>query len=144
MKRGGYGKPWRPPADGWSVPPKIFFGGLYQHVRPALNNLPRYQNNTQVTLQQNQVGSPVTRINPAALVANCGVTDTSGLPEIPWIGVGANQFLPPVLGGTLQNTFQLNGTNSFGQAARQRGGKWVQALRQWHGCLPWTDRKSVV
>src|SRR5580692_6378578 len=95
MKRGGYGKPWRPPADGWSVPPKIFFGGLYQHVRPALNNLPRYQNNTQVTLQQNQVGSPVTRINPAALVANCGVTDTSGLPEIPWIGVGANQFLPP-------------------------------------------------
>ncbi|HEX4350543.1 MAG TPA: hypothetical protein VH251_09150, partial [Verrucomicrobiae bacterium] len=143
MKHGGYGKPWRPPADGWSVPPKIFFGGLYQHVRPALNNLPRYQNNTQVTLQPNEVGSPTTRINPAALVANCGVTDSSGLPEIPWIGVGAGQSLPPVLGGTLQNTFALNGTNNLGRAARLRGFKNVQALRQWHGCLPWTSHDGV-
>lgn len=138
MKRGGYGKPWRPPEDGWFVPNKVFFGGLYQHIRPALNNLPRYQNNTQAPLQPNQVGSPLTRINPAALVANCDVTDTSGLPRIPWIGVGANQFLPPVLGGALQNTFQLNGTNSLGQAARLRGFKNVQALRQWHGTPPWT------
>ena len=61
MKRGGYGKPWRPPADGWSVPRKVYFGGLYQHLRPALNNLPRFVNNTQATLQPGQVGSPVTR-----------------------------------------------------------------------------------
>ena len=135
MKRGCYGKTWRPPADGWSVPPKIFFGGLYQHVRPALNNLPRYQNNTQVTLQTNEVGPPVTRINPAALDSNCGVTDTVGLPEVPWIGVAANQALPPVLGGNLTNTFQQNGTNSFGQAARLRGFKNVQAVRQWHGAF---------
>lgn len=143
MKRGGYGKPWRPPADGWFMPNKTYFGGLYQHIRPALNNLPRYQNTTQVPLQPNQVGSPVTRINPAALVANCGITDTSGLPEIPWIGVGANQFRPPVLGGTLQNTFAPNGTNSLGQAARLRGFKNVQALRQWHGVHGWLSEANA-
>jgi len=142
MKRGGYGKPWRPPADGWSVPPKIFFGGLYQHIRPALNNLPRFQNNTQVTLQTNEVGSPATRINPQALVANCNVTDTSGLPEVPWIGLADNQYLPPVLGGNLTNTFQQNGTDSFGQTARQRGFKNVQAVRQWHGCFGWLSQDA--
>lgn len=134
--RGGYGKPWRPPADGWSVPPLTYLGGLYQQQRPALNNLTAYQNTTQVTLQQGQVGPPVTRyaINEAG-PDSCEQYPANGLPNIPWIGTGDNQLLP----AQAVNTFAPQGTTSFGQNCRQRGGKWVQFVRQWHGTYGWTS-----
>lgn len=138
MKRGSYGPPYRPPADGWFVPPRAYLGGLYQHARPALNNLPRYQNNTQVTLQPGQIGSPQTR---GAITApnNCEEQLNNGLPNIPYIGT-ANAQAPA---NAWQNTYALNGTNSFGQTTRQRGFKNVQAVRQWHGTPPWTSHDPL-
>lgn len=139
MKRGRYGKPYRPPADGWFVPQKMYFGGLYQHIRPALNNLLRFQNNTQVALQQNQIGRPVTRYAPdLSGPSSCEDHPDNGLPKGPWIGLGTNQGLPVVLGGNssglgyLGNSFQQNGVNSLGLAARLRGFKNVQAARSWN------------
>jgi len=128
MKRGGYGKPWRPPADGWRVPRTVYFGGLYQHRRPALNGLNRYANITETGLQLNQAGRPMTRYTPPT-GDNCEEHPDNGLPKGPWIGTGGNQFLL----SDLPNKFTENGKIDLGGNARQRGGKWVQAVRQWHG-----------
>jgi len=135
MRRGGYGKPWRQPADGWGVPPKAYLGGLYQHQNTTINWLPALENTTEVTLQPNQVGPPVTRYTAAPGGVTCESHPTNGLPPIPWVGPGANQLLP----GTAVNTFELSGTVSFGMNCRRRGGKWVQAVRQWHGAYGFTS-----
>ena len=137
MKRGGYGKPWRKPADGWASPPRTYLGGLYQHCRPALNNIPRNLNVTNdIPLQLNQVGPPVTRANATQGGAgSCGNYPINALPKIPWVGVGDNQYLL----SSLPNKFARSGTVDFGRLCRTRGGKWVQAVRQWHGSFPWTS-----
>ena len=122
MLRGRYGSPYRPPPDGWSVPPKTFFGGLYQHLRAALNGLPKFVNNTQTQLQQNQVGSPVMRPSPAPSGgAGCESHPNNGLPQIPWIGTGNDQYRPYHLGGSLGNTYVQQGTNDLGNNALDNG-----------------------
>ncbi len=128
MRRGGYGKPWRRPADGWAVPPKAYLGGLYQHRNDTLNDLVAFRNTTQVTLQPGEVGSPLTRYTARAGGSVCEVHPDNGLPPLPWIGPGSEQFATPPA-----NTFVAQGTVDFGAGCRKRGGKWVQAVRQWHG-----------
>jgi len=138
MKRGGYGKPWRKPADGWSVPRKAFLGALYQHARPALNGITRFQNTTaNFPLQLNQVGPPQTRpaYIPPPVGSNCETPWDNGLPKTPWVGTGANQYLA----ASLAQQFTQNGTVDFGRACRQRGFKNVQASRQSHGTPLWTS-----
>ena len=140
MKRGGYGTPFRPPADGWpAAGRKVFFGALYQHQRPALNGLTAFQNTTQVPLQPNQVGPPVTRYTPdeeGGSDGDCEVHPTNGLIGGPWLGPD----FPPALA---VNTYTPNGTVDFGKAGRRRGFKNVQAVRQWHGALPWNSHDPV-
>jgi len=138
MRHGGYGKPWRQPADGWFVPPKAYLGGLYQHQNATINWLSALQNTTEVTLQPNEVGPPVTRYTPSPGGSTCEAHPTNGLPTIPWIGPGANQLLP----GAAVNTYELSGTVSFGMNCRRRGGKWVQAVRQWHGAYGFTSHDA--
>jgi hypothetical protein len=141
MKRGGYGSPYRPLADGWSNPRKLYFGGLYQHQNKNLNHLVRYQNTTDgVPLQPGQAGPPMTR--PAPNTSGPGGCEThfdNGLPKVTWVGCGPDQYLPPCLGGPLVNNFTQNGTNDLGKACRQRGAKWVQAYVPWNGMLPLTS-----
>jgi hypothetical protein len=142
MTRGGFGIPYRPPCDGWPNPRKLYLGGLYQHFQSSLNGLPQFTNTTQVPLQPNQVGPPVTRIAPDHSGANsCEQYPDNGLPRMPWIGLADSQGLPPILGGTLNNTFTQEGTNNKARC-RQRGEKWVQAKRQWHGILPWSSHDA--
>lgn len=130
-RRGAYGKPWRPPADGWAVPPRAYLGGLYQHRHNSLNGLTRYLNTTQVALQQNLVGAPATR--PAITVGEpCGGPAGSGPVTGPWIGVGDDQLATPPA-----NTYAATGTVDLGANCRLPGGKWVQAVRQWHGAYGW-------
>jgi hypothetical protein len=139
MKRGGYGKPWRPPADGWGVPRKTFLGGLYQHLRPGLNGLDKYINVTSNPLQDNQVGPPVTRFAPNGSGPDtCEDHPDNGLPKIPWIGLGDNQYLL----SQLPNTFTKQGTSDRGNLGLQRGFKNVQAVRQWHGAPGWLSHNS--
>jgi len=132
-RRGGYGKPWRQPADGWAVPPKAYLGGLYQHQKGSLNGLTAFQNTTQVVLQPNQVGAPETRFTPSSDGGTCAAHGVNGLPQIPWIGPGSDQFATPPA-----NTFAAGGTVNL-SSCRQRGGKWVQAVRQWHGAYGFTS-----
>lgn len=133
MRRGGYGRPWRAPADGWGVPPKVYLGGIYQHQNTTINGRPALVNTTVVALQANEFGRPATRYTPPG-PANCEVHPSNGLPSGPWIGPGVDQLLP----GAAVNSFELAGTVSFGAGCRQRGGKWVQGVRQWHGAYGFT------
>jgi hypothetical protein len=130
MRLGSYGSPYRHPAGGWHTPPLTFLGGLYQHQRSTLNNVPALQNTTQVFLQPNQVGPPQTRYTPPG-GPGCEQHPDNGLPNTAWVG------LPP---GDFVNTFTPQGTVSYGLNCRQRGFKNVQAVRQWHGTLGFVDR----
>ena len=57
----------------------------------------------------------------------------NGLPKIPWIGLGDNQYLT----ADLKQKFTQQGTNDRGLDCRLRGFKPVQFVRQWHGAFPW-------
>ena len=133
-RHGAYGPPYRPPADGWHTPPLTYLGGLYQHQRAALNGLTAYQNTTQVPLQPNQWGAPVTQYSPD-MTGGSGC-ESHGTPTgAPWI----NPNFPP---SSAVNTFTPNGTVNLGENCRQRGFKNVQAVRQWHGCFGWTSHDA--
>ncbi|MDE2096170.1 MAG: hypothetical protein KGL39_02920 [Patescibacteria group bacterium] len=144
MKRGSFGVPYRGPAGGWpvAIPP---YPDLYRDLEPSLDGLTKEVNETVITLQQNQVGRPMTRpaLIPPPAGGNCQQPWSNGLPIGPWIGLLDNQGLPYILGGNsvglgvLRNTFQQQGTNSKGLNCRLRGFKNVQAARNWHGVLGW-------
>ena len=140
MKRGGFGSPYRAPADGW--PRKIYSTGLYSNIEESLNGLARYANNTQITLQPGQVGRPMTK--PQLLpTSGCERQLKNGMPYGYWIGIyGDGSYLPSILGGRLKNTFAQNGTTDRGANCRQRGGKWVQAGRSWHGAPGWLSHEA--
>ena len=134
MTRGGYGKPWRKPANGWFVPPRVYFGGPYQQLRPALNGIARWQNTTNDTpLQPGLFGRPLTRpsVDYSNPLSSCESHPDNGLPKGPWIGAGG------YLLSELPNRFTQNGTVDFGRNPRKRGFKNVQAARQWHGAFGW-------
>ena len=134
MKRGGFGKPYRRPPAGWPkyLPP---YSSIYSHKNPALNGLTKFVNTTQVYLQPNQVGRPMTR--PVANLSGCENNWSNGLPKNPWIGLGPDQYLTSQL-PTL-NQFTQHGTNDKGNACRLRGSKWVQVIRQWPGLFGFLD-----
>ena len=150
MRRGGFGKPYRPPPAGWPIalPP---YSSVYSHKNPALNDLVVFRNTTSIQLQENQVGRPMTRPVPNLSATECEHDWQNGLPKKPWIGPDADQFLTSGLPG--MNQFDCTGTtgggithvqgagphNDMGKKCRLRGFKNVQAYRQWHGIFGWTS-----
>jgi YD repeat-containing protein len=138
MKRGGYGIPFAAPAPGtWPVPRKVFFGGLYQHLRPGLNGYSKFLNNSVLPLQLNQVGPPQSRKTPPT-GDNCEDHAPNGLPTGPWIGVGDSQYVP----SQIAQTFAQQGTVDLGRNGRQRGFKNVQVVRQHPGTPGWTSEEA--
>lgn len=138
-RRGNFGKPYRRPPAGWPkyLPP---YSSVYAHKNPTLNGLVKLVNTTQVTLQENQVGRPITRPVPNQS-GPCEPSWDNGLPQQSWIGLGVDQFLTSQLPG--MNQFTQRGTNDKGKNCRLRGGKWVQAIRHWHGMFGFLSHDPV-